>query len=51
MSYDRKCHELAELFIDGEPKLVKTPELVVELAQQIHDTIEDFLQYGVEART
>jgi hypothetical protein len=45
MSYDTKCHELAETFIDDDPRIAKSPELVAALAQEIQDTIEAFLQY------
>ena len=42
MSYDTKCHELAESFLDDLPFHVRT-ETVEKLAQTIQDTIEDFL--------
>lgn len=43
MSYDAKCFELAEDFIDDTPAIVKTPGMVSALAQEIQDTIEEFL--------
>jgi hypothetical protein len=53
MSYDVKCFQLAETFIDDDKGIVKSPELVAALAQEIQDTIETFLQYddaAVKAR-
>lgn len=49
MSYDVKCFELAETFIDDEPKLVKTPAMVAELAQIIQDAIEDYINHGAQS--
>lgn len=41
MSYDPKCHELAEYFLDDDPKPATAN--ANELAQLIQDTIEDYL--------
>lgn len=42
MSYDTKCYDLAEAFLDDEPHLkAKTGEL----AQLIQTTIEDWINY------
>ena len=50
MAYDEKCWDLAEAFILDEPILKdKPPEevkaLCDELAQDIQNCIEDFLEY------
>jgi hypothetical protein len=53
VSFDVKCYELAETFIDDDARIAKSPELVAALAQEIQDTIEAFLQYddaAVKAR-
>lgn len=41
MSYDPKCSELAEHFLDEMPHSDKQ---VAELAQEIQDAIEDWLR-------
>ena len=41
MSYDPKCHELAEYFLDDDPKPAYAN--AGELAQIIQDAIEDYL--------
>lgn len=42
-SYDPRCYDLAELFLDGEPEL-NTPERISELAQEIQDCIEGYIR-------
>ena len=43
MPHDPKCHELAAFFLEDD--LPHAPEnLVNALAEEIQDTIEDFLQ-------
>lgn len=48
MGYDTKCHELAVTFLTDEkvtgPLLEKT---AADLAQQIQDLIESFLEYDL----
>lgn len=39
MSYDSKCHDLAETFLTDAG--ITDPEAVAALAQRIQDTIED----------
>jgi hypothetical protein len=41
MSFDPKCHELAEYFLDDDPKPATAN--ADELAQLIQGTIEDYL--------
>jgi hypothetical protein len=41
MSYDTKCHDLAEAFLAEQPEKLKTR--VADLAQTIQDAIEDWL--------
>ena len=50
MAYDEKCWDLAEAFITDDPTLMHKPEeeqkaLIHELAQDIQNCIEDFLEY------
>ena len=48
MSYDKKCHELAVLFLkdnDAEGGFLETAS--DDLAQQIQDLIESFLEYDL----
>jgi len=42
MSYDVKCRQLADLFIEDDPE-INTNENADELAQRIQDAIEDFI--------
>jgi hypothetical protein len=44
MSYDPKCAELAEAFLDDQPEDARTPEHRAALAQAIQDAIEAYLQ-------
>ena len=44
MSYDSKCYDLAREFLDDEPGL-NTIDNAKELAQDIQDAIEDFIEY------
>lgn len=52
MSYDTRCYELAKVFLsDFEiPSQAKRDKLTHQLAQDIQDSIEDFLatELGVE---
>ena len=41
MSYDTKCWELAEYFLEDEKRV--TEKIRTKLAQTIQDAIEDFL--------
>jgi hypothetical protein len=41
MSYDTKCGELADCFLEDEKRV--TDKIRTKLAQTIQDTIEDFL--------
>lgn len=43
MSYDPACHVLASYFLKGE-SLEHDEEDVAELAQEIQDTIEEWLE-------
>lgn len=45
MSYDEKCYELARQFLLDEPG-VNTESNCRELAQDIQDAIEDFIDYA-----
>lgn len=50
--YDNACYALAESFIDDDPNIKnfgehKKAEMAHELAQQIQDTIEDYLRLAV----
>ena len=49
MSYDSKCYQLAREFLDDEPGL-NTIENAKELAQEIQDVIEDFVDYARQKR-
>ena len=49
MSYDSKCYQLAREFLDDEPGL-NTIENAKELAQDIQDAIEDFIDYARQKR-
>ena len=42
MSYDSKCHDLAETFLDDVG--VKDPKKIDALAQVIQDAIENYLE-------
>lgn len=49
MSYDSACYDLAALFIGDAAGVERMPEAVIagacdELAQEIQNTIEDFLR-------
>jgi hypothetical protein len=44
MSYDPKCYDLAELFLDDEPSSPDRSRRTGELAQLIQTTIEDWLE-------
>jgi hypothetical protein len=44
MSYDSKCYDLAEAFLEDEPALNTEPRRK-ELAQIIQDAIEGFIEY------
>lgn len=48
MGYDPKCYELAMAFLEDHPDLSK--DRGGELAQEIQDTIETFLDEWVNAR-
>jgi hypothetical protein len=39
---DPRCYDLAELFLEGEG--IKTPQTIYELACDIQETIEDFIE-------
>lgn len=43
MSYDRKCYELADDFLDDYPE-IKSPQNLDGLAQEIQDAIENFIE-------
>ncbi len=42
MAFDRKCYDLAELFLQDETELATAMETAF-LAQAIQDTVEDWL--------
>lgn len=44
MSFDTKCYDLAVEFLDDEPGL-NTIDNAKELAQDIQDAIEEFIEY------
>jgi len=44
MSYDTKCHEIAEWFMDDEPKALQTPANIARIAQRVQDVIEDEIE-------
>lgn len=50
MSYDQKCYDLAEVFLEDEPGFLKLPthtrkQLADEMAQDIQDCIESNLEF------
>lgn len=49
MSYDQKCYELAREFLQDVPG-VNSEKNCRELAQDIQDAIEDFLEYARQKR-
>lgn len=49
MSYDSRCYDLAEVFLDDEPHL-NAESYRTELAQLIQNTIEDFIEFERGAR-
>ena len=48
-TYDEKCYELAALFLGDEPSL-HTHEKIDELAANIQQAIEDFIEYERDYR-
>ena len=45
MSYDEKCYDLAKVFLADEH--ADDEDIVAVLAQQIQDTIEDFIMFEI----
>ena len=43
MSYDLRCYDLAEIFLQDEPKLAKDKKTALRLAQCIQTVIEDWI--------
>lgn len=47
MSYDQRCYDLAEAFLNDEPSL-RTDHHKDDLAQLLQTTIEDYIQYELD---
>ena len=41
MSYDQKCYDLAEYFMDDEPLKLQTDKNKARIAERVQDCIED----------
>lgn len=44
MSYDTKCHEIAEFFMLDEAMALQTPANLARIAQRVQDCIEDEIE-------